>query len=144
MRTEMTTATTRELYLENFDTKSEVEIAGLAGVTRQRIHQIERKLQVCNMAYVKPGTGRTKKERPTCPVCGGKCKGVKHTFCSIACWKVAHSAICACTQCGKLFIQEKSYYAYKRDHGQTNIFHSRGCYNEWRRGKPRSTRGGLD
>lgn len=137
----MTMATTRELYLENFDTKSEAEIAGLAGVSRQRIHQIERKLRVCNMAYVKPGTGHTRVERRTCPVCGNKCKEPENIFCSRKCWRIVHNQVCICAQCHKVFAHRKSDYVFRHAHGQRHFFCHRECFNKWRVGKPRRYKG---
>jgi len=41
---------TREIYLEHFDTLPEVQIAVLAKVSRQRINALERQFRVCTMA----------------------------------------------------------------------------------------------
>lgn len=114
--------TTRQIYLDNFEKLPESELARLAGVSRQRIHQLETQLHVCKMApSLKPNLGHH------CIDCGKRIGGNKRCRpCSFKARK-PKLIILVCPTCEAKFPIDKKVHAWKLKHGQKEFFCSRKC-----------------
>jgi len=96
---------TSQIYLQEFEHLPESDIARKVGVSRQRIHELERKFRLCTMAPRSPKLMLI--PRP-CPVCGKQMKpsGGKRKHCSMLCRKASTVRLkLTCFICGKEFVR---------------------------------------
>ena len=115
---------TSQIYLQEFEHLPESDIARKAGVSRQRIHQLEHKFKVCTMAPRSPKLMLI--PRP-CPVCGKQMKSLgrrKRKHCSMLCYNASTLRLeLTCFVCGKKFVRLwSSVKRYKK------LFCSKHCH----------------
>lgn len=96
---------TAQIYLQEFERLPESDIARKAGVSRQRIHRLERKFKVCTMAP----SGSIKLIPRPCPTCGKQMRLKGRKYCSMKCRVVSTLRVSlTCPICGKEFVRRWS------------------------------------
>ena len=116
---------TSQIYLQEFEHLPESDIARKVGVSRQRIHELERKFRLCTMA---PKSPKLMPEffRP-CPICGNRVKPGCKYYCSNLCRKKSTLRLkLTCFICGKEFV--RSWSQAKRYKRSVCSGHCRGVY----------------
>lgn len=111
------------VYLQYCEVLPEAKIARIAGVSRQRIHQLEQRF---GRGLLAP-SGRPGKK---CKLCGKK---IHKTYC-LLCWRkvnVAKFVILHCETCGRAFSRQWGQYYARVKKGSKHTWCSRKCQGEW-------------
>lgn len=117
-------ATTKEIYLANFERLSASEIARLAGVSPQRIHQLKQKFMVCKMTA-------TARHKHHCIDCA---KEIQRDGRCLKCYRKFRKAQLikiVCSTCNRKFSINKKLYEWKINHGQKQFFCKKRCQGAW-------------
>jgi transcription elongation factor Elf1 len=103
------------------------EIARIANVSRQRVHQIlkEEGLPTSHQIRIK---NQIKKNLYECPVCGTL---TSLRFCSEECKKKWREVPVVCTRCGKLFIRDRHQFLTNYPQHNDGLFCSKVCTGKW-------------
>ena len=109
---------TAQVYLENFERLPEKEIAQIAGVSRQRINQLQHYFGVSQIRF----RSNEVKLKRICPQCNGR-KSVMGRICRF-CQRSRKVAL-ICEWCGKPF--ERSVYKVRNKHNYCN----KRCFGAW-------------
>ena len=107
--------------LESNPLMTNMELAEAIGVTRQRVSQIRRKLNL-------PLAPSRKVEWHPCPGCGKSIRR-KSMHCSMACYH--GQTVLTCETCGKKFGRAKSAVEQSQARNSAHVWCSKQCQGTW-------------